>query len=274
MRAKYKTIGPKMASLLASMHDANRRVFSVDQAAAALHTDHATASDLLRRGAERGVLTRLQSGVYSIVPSELGSERIYVGDPNVVGAALMRGKPYYISHGSALTLHELTTQPWLMVVISTPVVMRPRRLHGTKFRFVRIPERRLYGTEMHWVAGSQQVIVSDLEKTIIDCLTEPKYCGGYSEVDKAAWVAKSKLNVDKLVDYAVRLGRGAVIARLGFLLDSCQLGQEHHRETLRRHLPKAYNVLDPTLPREGSFSAKWRLRLNTSLEELSAGRST
>jgi predicted transcriptional regulator of viral defense system len=263
-----------MASLLAFMHDANQRVFSVDQAAKALKTDRQTASDLLRRGAERAVLSRLQSGVYSIVPSELGSERTYVGDPYVAGAALMRGKPYYISHGSALTLHELTTQPWLMVVISTPAAMRPRRLHGMKFRFVRIPERRFFGTETHWVAGSQQVIASDLEKTIIDCLTEPEYCGGYSEVDKAAWIAKARLNADKLVDYAIRLGRGAVIARLGFLLDSCQIGHERHRETLRGHLPKAYNVLDPTLPHEGSFSAKWRLRLNTSLEELSASRTT
>lgn len=274
MRANYKTIGPKMASLLASMYDANTRVFSVQDAAAALHADPETTSDLLRRGAEKGIFTRLQGGVYSIVPSELGSTGTYVGDPYVVGAALMHGKPYYVSHGSALSLHDLTTQPWLTVVISAHAAMRPRRLHGTMFRFVRIPENRLFGTEMHWVAGSQQVHVSDLEKTIIDCLTEPQYCGGYSEVDKAAWIAKSRLDADKLVAYAVRLDRGAVIARLGFLLDSCQIGNESHREELHSRLPNAYNLLDPTLLHEGSFASKWRLRLNTSLEELSASRST
>lgn len=152
--------------------------------------------------------------------------------------------------------------------------MRSRRLHGTKFRIVRIPETRLFGTEPHWVTGAQQVVVSNPEKTIIDCLTEPQYCGGYSEVDQAAWIAKPRLDAEKLVDYGLRLGRGAVVARLGFLLDSCQIGGDAHRDKLRRHLSNAYNMLDPTLPHEGPFAGKGRLRLNTSLEELSASRGT
>lgn len=274
MSSKHKTIGPRLATVLTSMYDANKRVFSVEDAAAVLHTDRRIASNLLQRAAEKGVLTRMQAGIYSIVPSELGSETTYIGDPYVIGAAIMRGRPYYISHGSALSLHELTTQPWLMVVIATPIPMHSRRLHGTKFHFVRIPERRLFGTKAHWVAGAQQVIVSDVEKTIADCLTEPQYCGGYSEIDKAAWIAKSRLDADKLVDYALRLRRGAVVARMGFLLDSCQIGHEGHREALRRELSKAYNMLDPTLPHEGPFMSKWRLRVNTSLEELTAARTT
>lgn len=273
MPTNYKTIGPKMASLLASLQDANTRVFSVGEAAAMLGNDPRLVSNMLRRAAAKGILTPLQAGVYSIVPAELGSERTYVGDPHVAAAALMRGKPYYVSHGSALSLHELTTQPWLTVIVSTPSHARSRKLHGVRFRFVQVPERRMFGTQPYWI-GSQQIIVSDPEKTIVDCLTEPQYCGGYSEADKAAWIAKSRLSTDKLVDYAIRLGRGAVIARLGFLLDSCQIGSEDHREILRKHLSKAYNVLDPTMPHEGPFSAEWRLRLNTSLEELSASRST
>ena len=41
-------------------------------------------------------------------------------------------------------------------------------------------------------------------------------------------------------------------------------------ETLRQKLTPSYTILDPMLPEEGKFMARWRLRLNVSPEEIKA----
>jgi predicted transcriptional regulator of viral defense system len=78
----------------------------------------------------------------------------------------------------------------------------------------------------------------------------------------------------KLVDYALRLGVGAVIRRLGYLLELFDLAPESELARLRRSLTATYAPLDPVLPREGPHLARWRLQVNISTDELKAVRST
>jgi predicted transcriptional regulator of viral defense system len=82
------------------------------------------------------------------------------------------------------------------------------------------------------------------------------------------------MNIGRLVDYALRLDVGAVIRRLGFLLETCGVDEPAALERLRARLTATYHLLDPTLPVEGHRVARWRLRLNVSPEELEAVRST
>jgi len=37
---------------------------------------------------------------------------------------------------------------------------------------------------------------------------------------------------------------------------------------VHEHLTATYAILDPLLPREGKFLARWRLRLNVDFEEI------
>ena len=57
----------------------------------------------------------------------------------------------------------------------------------------------------------------------------------------------------------------------------CQLfgiANKAELNSLRTSLTATYVPLDPSLPREGSHLAKWRLQLNIPAEELLAVRST
>jgi predicted transcriptional regulator of viral defense system len=80
------------------------------------------------------------------------------------------------------------------------------------------------------------------------------------------------LKADRLVDYALRLGVGAVVRRLGFLLEHYGLADASALERLRSTLTATYQRLDPLLPAEGSFVSRWRLQLNVTPEELDAVR--
>jgi predicted transcriptional regulator of viral defense system len=82
------------------------------------------------------------------------------------------------------------------------------------------------------------------------------------------------MNMDKLIGYALRLGVGSVIRRLGYLLEIYGLAQESDLSRLQDALSRTYVPLDPLLPRDGAYLARWRLHLNISAAELNHLRNT
>lgn len=218
----------------------------------------------------RGVATRLKPGLFILVPFELGRERQYLGNPLVVARALAGGSDHYISHASAMNVHQMVTQPQLVEYVTCPRAIRPRVVLGTEFRFVRCKPGHLFGIADHWATKIEKVRVSDLERTVIDGLKQSEHCGGFTEVAKGFWMRRDDIDPRKLVDYALRLDVGAVLRRLGYLLEAFEVDAPEELQRLRRRLTATYAVLDPLLPAEGRLMARWRLRLNVDADEIEA----
>jgi predicted transcriptional regulator of viral defense system len=85
---------------------------------------------------------------------------------------------------------------------------------------------------------------------------------------------RQDVQVSKLVDYALHFGIGAVIRRLGYLLESQTLGPTPELERLQKALTAAYVLLDPLLPKEGPHLARWRIQVNIPPQELKKVRET
>ena len=273
MRKKHdypqKTLGPQAANLVAELHERSKVVFSHADVEDITGLKPKSARNFVAALVRRGVATRLKPGLFILVPFELGREREYAGNPYVVARELVGAGEYYLSHASAFDLHQMVTQPQLAVYVTAPKAVRPRTVLGTEFKFVRCPAEHLYGVEDRWVTGTEQVKVSDLERTIVDGLKQPDYCGGITEVAKGFWMRRDAVDVGKLVGYALRMDVGAVIRRLGFLIELFELqGADQEVARLREPLTATYCSLDPTLPAEGRFVARWKLRLNVSPEEI------
>ncbi len=109
-----------------------------------------------------------------------------------------------------------------------------------------------------------------IEKTIIDGLKLPQYCGGITEVAKGLWIKRNKININKLVKYAFKVNIGVVFRRLGFLLDVYQVAEESLLKKLKNKISKKYLLLDPCLIDEGRYDSRWHLRLNILEEEFKA----
>jgi predicted transcriptional regulator of viral defense system len=54
------------------------------------------------------------------------------------------------------------------------------------------------------------------------------------------------------------------------LLESFEIKAPRDLERLRERLTMTYSILDPIMPIEGKFLARWRLQLNVSPEEIEA----
>ena len=89
----------------------------------------------------------------------------------------------------------------------------------------------------------EKVQASDLEKTIVDGLKQPEYCGGFSEIAKGFWIRREDIDPGKLVDYALKINVGAVIRRLGFLLELFEMEASRELERLRER--PHHDLFDP-----------------------------
>lgn len=275
----HKTLGHLAGRLVATLYSQNRPVFHFREAEEILG-GRPSAAKVLSQLINNGVATRLKPGVFRLIPFEMGFERDYLGNPYIAARELILGGrkrnkvDYYLSYGSAFDLHQMVTQPQLIVYVSSPRMLRSRSIQGTEFRFVRCKKEDLFGITEMWVDKNEKILVSDLERTLLDGLKLPAYCGGLSEVAKGFSIKHQAIDPQKLIDYAIKLDVGAVIRRLGYLMELYQIGSRIHWEFLRTKITSTYQLLDPDLPAEGHHIAKWRLRLNIPQEELLTLRGT
>jgi predicted transcriptional regulator of viral defense system len=265
-----KTLGPQAARLITELHERGKTLFSHADVREITSLQAKSSRNFVASLVQRGVVSRLKPGLFILVPFELGRERDYLGSPYIVARELAGGANYFLSHASAMDLHQMVTQPQLVMYTTTPRGIRPRVVLGTEFRFVRCRPEHLFGVTEHWVTKTERVQVSDLERTIIDGLKRSEFCGGITEVAKGFWMRRQDIHHRRLVDYTLRLDVGAVIRRLGFLLETFEVDAPRELERLRRKLTATYAILDPLLPDEGKFLARWRLRLNVDPDEIAA----
>ena len=202
----------------------------------------------------------------------MGRAHEYVDSPYLIAHEMVGANRYFLSHGTAFELHRMVTQPILTVYVSCTKRIRPQTVGGYPFKFIHVSEAKTFGTMKHWVDKQRFVMISDLERTVIDGLRHPAYVGGITEVGKGIWMKRDSLNVERLLEYAERLGVGAVVRRLGYLLEFYELTNARTLEYLRATLTNTYQRLDPVLPAEGQYFSRWRLQLNVSPEELDTVR--
>lgn len=215
----------------------------------------------LSRLEKRGFIERIEKGKYMIIP--LGAEKgKYTLNEFVIGSLLVN--PYCIAYWSALHHYGLTEQIPNTVFIQTTARKKKQQIEvfGVRYRVVRVKDTKFFGIRKEWIEETQ-VNISDREKTIIDCLDKPQYCGGVVEVVKA--LKNKNLNKEKLLEYAQQIANSGVVRRLGYLYNL--LGTDIDAPPIK---VRNYLLLDPTMPHKGTKDARWRLIINLDEKMLGA----
>jgi predicted transcriptional regulator of viral defense system len=243
-----KTLGPRAAQLFTELNELRRTTFTLADVVSITGLSAAAARSLVHKTQQRGLITRLKPGLYNLVPFELGRATKYIDSPYLIARELAGAASYFLSHGTAFELHRMSTQPNFTVYASCTRRVRPQTIGGYDFQFIHITQKQEFGVVEHWIDKERFVMISDMERTIIDGLRHPAF------------------------EYAQRLDIGAVVRRLGYLLEHYELADESALEPLRNMLTATYQRLDPLLPAEGTHVSRWRLQLNVTPEELDATR--
>lgn len=234
-------------------------VIHIDDVVTALQLDRTGAAQRLSRWAEQGWLIRVGRGAYVATSIDtMGSDRV-LDDPWVLVPALFA--PAYIGGRTAAEHWDLTEQIFKDILVMTAQAVRQKcqQRHGTLFSLKHVDERKLFGTKNVW-RHQTRVPVSDVHRTIVDMLDDPAIGGGIQHVADclATYLRRGDRDDENLIEYAVRLGNGAVFKRLGFLAERFSEGAELARRC-EHHLSGGYAKLDPA--QDGShLVTKWRLR--------------
>jgi len=270
-----KLVSVQSSKVLTHFHSLNKVVFEIEELASVFPDSSRNAiRNLLSSMVKRGLLMRIKRGLYYIIPYERDSET-YLPDWHLLAEPLTKGRGHYVGYYSALQIHDLITQPSLkeQIVVSKQVKPSQLVIRGTTFQFIYHNPRRFFGGKQIWITKYDRVKCSDLEKTIIDCLYKPEYAGGITEIAKAIYTAREKLDFLKLLSYSERFKSQAVIKRLGYLLELMQI-PTNATEILRSRRTASYVILDTEVPATGKFLSRWSIQQNVDPQTILEARFT
>jgi predicted transcriptional regulator of viral defense system len=238
---------------------AQNKVFTIEDAAEVISTSRAVLKVLLSRLEKNGWIERIEPGKYMVIP--LGAKKgKYTLHEFVLGSLLV--DPCIISYWSALNHYGFTEQIPLTVFLQTTARKKNQeiKVFGVPYRIIRIKQEKIFGVKKEWFEDTE-VKITDREKTIVDCLDKPRFCGGIIEVAKA--LKTKNYDVETLADYAQKINNTGVIRRLGYLCDAFDISIKLPKIKTRNYL-----YLDPTLRRKNTTNAKWRLYINQKVGDL------
>ena len=220
----------------------------VKDAMVALELDRQSALKTLARWRKQGWLQRVGPGLYASIPLDALATEQVLQDPWILVPPLF-GPDAYIGGWTAAEHWDLTEQLFRDIFVFTTKAVRARKhdVHGITFMLRHIPRAAFYGTSTIW-RGRSKIQVSDVHRTIIDMFADPSVGGGIRHVADcfAAYMSRSDADPKKLIDYAEKLGNGAVFKRMGFVAET-RSWQTSFIEACRERLTQGNASLDPRL---------------------------
>ena len=262
-----KTDRERMAAVLRG----TKGTISVGEAAEILNVTSTDAAKMLSRWSQKGWMSRVRRGLYVAVPLESRTADMPLEDPWLVAERLF--PPCYIGGWSAAEHFDLTEQIFSTVLVMTVQKPRNRRLDikDTTFLLRTVSEKALFGLKPVW-RGQVKISVSDPARTIVDMLADPALGGGIRSVKEMLgnYLKSEYKDLGQLMDYAIRLGNGAVFKRLGFLLEITAPEEAETMAECSRRLTAGNAALDAKL-NNNKLVTRWRLWVPENWKRMTAG---
>lgn len=264
-----RSLSPQESRIVLALAEQGRREIERSEIGQLLGVSPKATDHLIHSLRRKGWLERASWGKYLLIPPDQGPDAL--GEGNVLALASRITEPYYIGYGTAASHYGLTTQRRNVIWLVTPIHLRDRRAGDAEVRFVNPAPTKFFGFGPVDVLG-YKIMMSDREKTAIDCIDRPDLAGGIGEAATILATASRRFDWGKAVDYLERIGSTALVRRFGWLAN--HVGAEipaAERERLVRlagHGRKAF--LGPKGEVKGAigYDATWRLFVNLTWEDL------
>ena len=250
----------KRQQRLAALLRATSGTIRVADAMSVFEIDRVHAAKLLAGWHKQGVIRRVARGLYvPITPSALGQTQV-LEDPWILVPELY--EPGYIGGWSALEYWELTEQLFRSICVLTNkrTSYGEAKHQGVNFFIKYIPEKQLFGTKTIW-RDSVKLQISDPHKTVLDIIDDPNLGAGLQHTRDCLSEYKKTYNgqsdLDRLLEYAIRINNGALFKKLGFLAEKLAFKTSFIGECAKR-LTTGYAYLDKGA-QDNKLVTKWRL---------------
>lgn len=246
-------------------------IAKAEDLASVINVSETWAKNILPKLAKRGAAYRVGKGKYAIIPADvIYARKSYVADSLVLVSELMKGKEHYIAYQSAANLHGIAEQLPFAVRVALLKQRKSFSVGKTRIEFVTLNRKKFFGV-MQIKYEEHFLNVSDLEKTVLDCLDRSELCGGIGEATRTVSNAIERVDKKRLVEYLEKMGSYSLAQRLGFILEKLKsklkAGHSVEEALLKKieRLKSSYVYpLDPFSEKKGKKSKRWNIIENAN----------
>jgi predicted transcriptional regulator of viral defense system len=260
-------LGARENAFLMDLASSGKSIFTIKEARDFWGSPNNTRI-AVHRLMSKGWLVAIERGKYLIVPLEAGISRKWTEDSFIIASALV--EPAAVAYWSAIRHWNWTEQiPRVVYVQTTKRKKRLRRkVLGVQYEFVTIPKSKFYGLAKEWRNG-KLVLITDREKTLIDCADDVERAGTIEELAKAVKSAAVEISWERIDEYLRKFPNGAAKKRLGYLFETHvpSLPSPAHEllESWQQTLSAGVALLQPAGPRTGKIVTRWRILINAEV---------
>lgn len=271
MKLTVRSLSPQESRVVLALAEQKRREVGRSEIIKLLGVSAKAADNVIESLRRKGWLERASWGEYLVIPPDEGPDAL--GETNMLALASRIADPYYIGYGSAAAHYGLTTQHRRVIYVVTPVRVRQRRIGEGRVQVVNPKPSKFFGFAPVDVLGFK-VMMSDREKTVIDCMDRPALAGGEGEAGSILAAASRRFDWPKATKYLERMDSTALVRRFGWVMDHVKAEMPADvRERLLRLAacgPRTWMGPNPASKVQGAigYNKTWRLFVNVPRDEL------
>jgi len=260
-----KTLNPRSSALLNELSRKNLTVFTTADAAMVSTLPHKETIKILFTLYRQGWLGKIRNGKYFLIPLGVDIHSGYTENSLLIASKLI--SPYYVGFWTMLHHYGYTEQFSNTVFIASTKRAVNINAAGLTYQFVNLSGHKFFGaTDI--LINNNKIAVSDKEKTFVDCLDHPEYCGGILEAAKGLWKARNDLDFLKILEYMEKMGNSAAIKRFGYLMQTFNLYTSFDTKRAKIMVGRGFSKLDPLSPTVGQYNSEWNLLVNHTKEDI------
>lgn len=254
------TLGPIEANIVARLTYEKKTIVTAKELDMLFKLSPDDRKQIVFRLKRKNRLRSIKPGVYVFSPLEAGPAGGGV-DEFLVPPIFFPRKNYYIGYSTLFNYYGFTEQLFQTVYVLNTTLSREKIICGVSYKFLKIPENRLYGLLTINVRNTD-VIISSKERTLIDLLCFNKPVGGIESACGifTKTVKDKKCDIRKLIEYAVKFPKIAIRKRIGLLLENAGVSDSALRPLLRSI--ENTSIGSFTDSRRGKLNRKWRVITN------------
>jgi len=212
-------------------------VFSLNELARIIGKSKNIAGVYANRMCKKKLLYKIEKNKFSV------SEDVFVISSQLIF-------PSYLGLTTSLYFQDFMPQIIDKIYVITSKQKKKIKVFGTDIIFIKIKPKLLFGYKKIKKTDSF-IFISDLEKTIIDCLLYPRYCRLNILLDLL-----KKADINNLKYYLSLLNSERINRKIGYLLDILNI-----KHNLKRKTNTIYKF-NSSKKFKGKFNNKWFLYIN------------
>jgi len=213
---------------------------------------------------KKGILIAIKRSVYFYSPLESGPSGLSINEFLVPPVLFPKGN-YYIGYSTMYNYYGFTEQIFQTMYILNTFFQREKTINNLRYKMIKISAKRMYGSEKLKI-NDTNVIVSDKERTLIDMFYFSEPVGGIRkafEIIKEQ-VKKRRVDVSKLIKYAVKFPNISTRKRIGFTLEQAGVKSGKLAPLIKSVKKTSLVALYSSKSRKGKINRRWMIIENAA----------